>query len=76
MKFQKYHGLGNDFIMVDYDSKTNYSKLAIKVCDRHTGVGADGLIAVKTNPLEMIYYNYLPLNNHKLHNYKQSRYLL
>jgi len=36
------------------DSKTNYSKLAIKVCDRHTGVGADGLIAVKTNPTKAI----------------------
>jgi diaminopimelate epimerase len=55
----KYHGLGNDFVIVDYeDVKTfNLSDLAIKLCDRHQSVGGDGLIAVKTNPLEMIYYN-------------------
>lgn len=57
--FQKYHGLGNDFVMVDYRSvpNTDLSSLAKAVCDRHTSIGADGLIVVKTNPLEMIYYN-------------------
>lgn len=56
----KYHGLGNDFILLDwetFDAIENKEDFIIKVCDRHTGIGADGLIAVKQNPLEMIYYN-------------------
>ncbi len=31
--------------------------LARHACDRHTGIGADGFIAVAEDPLEMIYYN-------------------
>ena len=48
MKFQKYHGLGNDFIILNAKEveTTNYSELAIKVCDRKTGIGADGLIVI------------------------------
>ncbi len=57
MKFLKMHGCGNDFVMADYEENIDYANLAIKICDRHIGVGADGLILVKTNPLEMIYYN-------------------
>lgn len=58
VKFSKYHGLGNDFIIVDdYDEKFNYSILAKAVCNRNTGIGADGLIAVLKDPLAMIYYN-------------------
>ena len=56
-KFEKYHGLGNDFIIVDYDEGTDYSRMAATLCQRQVNIGADGLIAVKTNPLEMIYYN-------------------
>jgi diaminopimelate epimerase len=59
ISFVKYHGLGNDFVIVDYQTAEddNLSSLAIEICDRHTGIGADGLIAVKQHPLEMIYYN-------------------
>ncbi len=56
----KYHGAGNDFIMLDYQifaSLADPLDFIVKVCDRHTGIGADGLIAVKTDPLEMVYYN-------------------
>jgi diaminopimelate epimerase len=35
---------GNDFVMLESDAEL--SRLAIAVCDRHFGVGADGLIAV------------------------------
>ena len=47
-RFQKMHGLGNDFILMDdIDPNTvdltNLSKL---LCDRHLGIGADGLILV------------------------------
>lgn len=59
MKLSKYHGLGNDFVFGKYDevSHLDLSTLAINSCDRHTGIGADGLIIVKERPLEMIYYN-------------------
>ncbi|MEC9485304.1 MAG: diaminopimelate epimerase [Candidatus Izemoplasma sp.] len=59
MRLSKYHGLGNDFIIGHYDELKHleFSHFAKKVCHRHTGVGADGLIIVKQSPLEMIYYN-------------------
>jgi diaminopimelate epimerase len=48
MKFQKMHGLGNDFILFDQldPSKYNLSTLAVKLCDRHQGIGADGIILI------------------------------
>ncbi len=57
MKFSKYHGCGNDFIIVDYDENIEYSNLAQIVCPEHLAIGADGLIVVKNNPLEMLFYN-------------------
>jgi diaminopimelate epimerase len=48
MKFSKMHGLGNDFVVVDClqdpIEPSRLSSLAVEVCDRHFGVGADGLI--------------------------------
>jgi diaminopimelate epimerase len=48
MRLRKYHGLGNDFlILVDPDRKHPVdAALARAVCDRHRGAGADGLIRV------------------------------
>lgn len=49
MKFTKMHGLGNDFIMVDSLNNNLFDDLKPKVrmlCDRHFGVGADGVIFV------------------------------
>lgn len=57
LNFSKYHGLGNDFIIVNYQECLNYSDLATKICNRNIGVGSDGLIIVKQNPLTMIFYN-------------------
>jgi diaminopimelate epimerase len=59
MIVSKYHGLGNDFIMAQLEdvAHLSFSKLAQKLCDRHTGIGADGLIVINKDPLEMIYYN-------------------
>ena len=38
-------GAGNDFVVVEADSNhCNWSELAVKMCDRHYGVGADGLL--------------------------------
>lgn len=55
----KYHGCGNDFLLVhaadvaDLDLKP----LIVSACDRHTGIGADGLIVAHPDPLEMQFYN-------------------
>lgn len=48
LRFTKMHGLGNDFVIVDclQERVDDPSRLATKVCDRHFGVGADGLILV------------------------------
>ena len=44
--FSKWHGLGNDFVIVNgfKEKIDNYQQMAIEVCDRHFGVGADGLV--------------------------------
>jgi diaminopimelate epimerase len=44
--FIKTHALGNDFLLVENTEKVprNYADLALKMCDRHFGIGADGLI--------------------------------
>ncbi len=57
--FAKYHGLGNDFVIVDYDEVDTFDldKLAVTLCNRHTGIGADGLVVVKHHPLGMLFYN-------------------
>ena len=45
MRFIKYHGAGNDFVIVDARALEHaWSQLAPKLCDRHLGVGADGVI--------------------------------
>ncbi|KAJ3680834.1 hypothetical protein LUZ60_015323 [Juncus effusus] len=49
LHFVKYHGLGNDFIMVDNRDSTEprvTPDQAIKLCDRNFGIGADGVIFV------------------------------
>lgn len=49
MEFTKMHGLGNDYVCVNCFRETmeNPSKVAKEICDRHFGVGADGLILVE-----------------------------
>ena len=49
MKFTKMHGAGNDYVYVDCTKKdlNNPSEIAIKVSDRHFGIGSDGLILIK-----------------------------
>jgi diaminopimelate epimerase len=48
MRFAKYHGAGNDFLMVeDLGGRiTVTAALAAALCDRYRGVGADGMIKV------------------------------
>lgn len=47
IEFTKYHGLGNDFILIDNRQSSEpmlTSEQAVKLCDRHFGIGADGVI--------------------------------
>ena len=46
MKFTKWQGIGNDFVIVNgFEEKiADYASKAIAVCDRHFGIGADGLV--------------------------------
>ncbi|OGC05578.1 hypothetical protein A2526_05930 [candidate division WOR-1 bacterium RIFOXYD2_FULL_36_8] len=50
MNFIKMQGLGNDFILVDARqenlSEIDVSTLAVDVCDRHFGIGGDGLLVI------------------------------
>jgi diaminopimelate epimerase len=50
MKFSKLQATGNDFILVDARTREEeWSKLARAMCDRHFGIGADGLILVQNS---------------------------
>ncbi|MDA3780551.1 MAG: diaminopimelate epimerase [Bacteroidales bacterium] len=62
MKFYKYHGTGNDFIIVDNRNiSTNISQSLIKkICNRRFGIGADGLMFLNKHnsyDFEMQYFN-------------------
>ena len=47
MKFTKLQGSGNDFVLLEAgESPRDWSQLAIAMCDRHFGIGADGLLLV------------------------------
>ena len=46
MKFYKYNACGNDFVIYEDSGKKDRSILAKALCDRHDGIGADGLIAI------------------------------
>jgi diaminopimelate epimerase len=52
MRFVKMHGIGNDYIYIDaftdaaVERAADWPRLAPQMSDRHTGVGADGLILV------------------------------
>ena len=71
MRFHKYHGAGNDFVMLlDPDGRLGLPSslppaLVAALCDRHTGIGADGVIRIMADAdalaagaaLRMDYYN-------------------
>jgi diaminopimelate epimerase len=61
MKFSKLQATGNDFILVDARTmEGEWAKLARAMCDRHFGIGADGLILVQdstTADLKMRIFN-------------------
>ena len=63
IEFYKYQGVGNDFILLD-NRKNEYDQLTQKqaafICDRHFGIGGDGLMFLNLKEgydFEMKYYN-------------------
>lgn len=56
MKFAKYEGLGNDFIIVDAGESIDRARAA-ELCDRHTGIGADGVLIIDPKGPSMRVYN-------------------
>jgi len=62
MRFTKMHGVGNDFIIFDPEEVegADFSDLARKACDRHFGVGGDGILVPTPSEvadLRMVYFN-------------------
>jgi diaminopimelate epimerase len=63
LKFYKYHGAGNDFIIIDNRDKHFDVKDIERIkllCHRHFGIGADGLQLLQNHPnydFEMIFIN-------------------
>jgi len=60
--FEKYHGTSNDFIIID--NRENIvqldNKTIVRLCDRRTGIGADGVILLeeeKGYDFRMVYFN-------------------
>jgi len=56
----KHHGLGNDFLVAFHPEVADLPALARKLCDRRTGVGADGLLIAESKEsyaASMVLYN-------------------
>jgi len=51
MRFAKYEGLGNDFVIVDGRTQdlARAAAHAVALCDRHRGIGADGVLLLELN---------------------------
>lgn len=59
----KYHGLGNDFVLVERPDEALTTGEVVAMCDRHRGIGADGVLVVSDHShgdvrgAKMIIYN-------------------
>ena len=57
MKFWKYHVNGNDFILLESSHKMHPSQITM-LCDRHKGIGADGILCVaEEEQVRYLHYN-------------------
>lgn len=53
MRLTKHHGLGNDFLVVPTDqrlARRAWEAVAVELCDRRRGIGADGLLVLTPTP--------------------------
>ena len=62
LAFTKMQGAGNDFVIIDarYGFEGDPKELAVSLCDRHFGIGADGLVLVGSSTqaeFKMSYFN-------------------
>ena len=65
MNFWKMNGAGNDFIIINNIEEKipaeNFKEIAIRLCERHMSIGADGLMIVEKPDgdadYKMIFYN-------------------
>ena len=62
IQFSKYQGTGNDFILIDNREAVfpKSKEVITKLCDRHFGIGSDGLILIENHPdldYLMVFYN-------------------
>lgn len=57
--FCKMQGLGNDFVVIETKDLVvvNLPELAQHICHRKFGIGADGMMVLKRQPLEMLFFN-------------------
>ena len=60
MRFAKYHGTGNDFVMLEdlADENPLNPALVAHLCDRHMGVGADGVIRIAPSAAADFFMDY------------------
>lgn len=71
MQFTKTHGCGNDFIIIDQEEGIDrqlvtipfLQKWASKLCDRHRGVGADGILFVNSTEFNNLFYQMTVINS-------------
>ena len=63
IRFFKYQGAGNDFVIIDNRDNTFIDSVETvnKICNRHFGIGSDGLMLLENDPegsdFYMRYYN-------------------
>ncbi|MGB5267435.1 MAG: hypothetical protein WBN30_12650, partial [Polyangiales bacterium] len=56
LPFSKYEGLGNDFLIIEKEALAGVrltTEQAIALCDRHRGIGADGVLLLDLNEPSM-----------------------
>jgi diaminopimelate epimerase len=62
LDFYKYHGAGNDFILFDnrngFFPKVNRSAIITRLCDRHFGIGSDGLMLLQKSDQHAFYLEF------------------
>lgn len=57
MHIIKMHCYGNDYLITEYSNNADYSIISKKICDRRFSIGALGLIIIKNNPFEILFYD-------------------